>query len=325
MMTRPCPPVLILFAIIGILLVSGCVSEVPKENKIPETTPVTTPMPTPCSLPPQGAEPYIIINPIGTHSTGDIFEVNGTTNLGVDSKIVLNIHEQLMSSLPANYYPLSYSFGCVTIQKNTCGPNFWSYSVNVSGYHPRKYWAQIWDESNYTATYNTTNFLVYRDEAEIIVRENGGIANRNNRTPAQKIPYEIRDILNPNFTKDYKNLSKKGLYPSTYFVPSENASQKFTISEITAREHGGEIKVHMGFEPSASLDIIDPFVTQIYFKNEEWHSAGAWVGLNNLEKIASLPEVVEIFVLYPAVPDYSNEPGLNLSEAEIKLTLIPTS
>ena len=168
-MTRIHTKILIFFCIVCVLLTTGCFSQNPNLNSSGSNgtnTPVLTVVPTQCPPASGNTTPYIIINPIGNHTVGDVFEINGTTNLGVDSKIVLNLQEQLVSSLPAKYYPLSGTFGCVTIQKNRFGPNSWSYPVNLSGYQPWKYITEIWEESNYTATYNTTRFSVYPNQVQ---------------------------------------------------------------------------------------------------------------------------------------------------------------
>ncbi len=125
---------------------------------------------------------------------------------------------------------------------------------------------------------------------------------RNNLTPAQKkIPAELLPIIDPNFPKDQWTMTTKDLADYPYFIPAENASQELNISESQALEHGGEIKVGITLQPSATLDIIDPFATKILYKNEKWHYVGAWVGMNNLETVASIPQVNKIELLYPGV------------------------
>ncbi|MFA5268813.1 MAG: hypothetical protein WC379_12655 [Methanoregula sp.] len=125
---------------------------------------------------------------------------------------------------------------------------------------------------------------------------------RNNLTPAQKkIPAELLPIIDPNYPKEHIHITKKDLAAGQFFIPAEKASQKFNISEYQAQEDGGEIYVHIDLQPTASLDVIDPYATDIPIKNEEWDFVGGWVGLNNLEKIASLPDVKEIKLPSPAV------------------------
>jgi len=143
----------------------------------------------------------------------------------------------------------------------------------------------------------------------------------NNLSPAmQKIPPELHQIIDPNYPKEHIYFTKKDLGRSYYFIPAENASQMFDISKSQALANGGEIKVQINLQPSASLDVVDPYITKIIDKNEKWHDIGAWVGLNNLEKIASLPEVKKIILLYPATKYTDN---YLINESQMKKLEIP--
>ncbi|MFA5267083.1 MAG: hypothetical protein WC379_03855 [Methanoregula sp.] len=124
-------------------------------------------------------------------------------------------------------------------------------------------------------------------------------------------PY-LDDVFLNNYSENQK---KHGLKQGSlsYFIPPENASQNFNISESTAQEHNGEISVTIHLQPPASLDIVDTFVTRIDSRDEEYYMVDAWVGLNNVEKIASLPEVVRIDINYPGIVGFPGEEGLNVT------------
>jgi hypothetical protein len=85
---------LMLVLIVMLQLAAACVSRQPVFDNttangtasVNSSTLITQVVQTPCS-PSENATPYIIINPIGNHTVGDVFEINGTTNLGVNSKI----------------------------------------------------------------------------------------------------------------------------------------------------------------------------------------------------------------------------------------------
>ncbi len=163
--------IFLFFCMVCVLMTMGCTSQNAPQNSSGSSgtnTPVITLIQHPCPPAAGNATPYIIIKPISNHTVGDIFEINGTTNLGVDSKNVLNLHEQIVSSLPFDYYPISGTFGCVTIQKNQCSPNSWSYFINLSGYHPQKYWVQVWVQPELNETslegFNETSFFVSRNQ-----------------------------------------------------------------------------------------------------------------------------------------------------------------
>jgi hypothetical protein len=130
--------------VIGFLIVAGCISPgssgnptapSPSQNNS-EVTLVQTQ-----SLPSNIPAPYIIINPIGTHTVGDVFEINGTTNLGTNATIHFEMAEPIgLQMAPGSnvtypeYIP-SDLLGYVKIQNGTNGTNFWSYTVNLSGFN----------------------------------------------------------------------------------------------------------------------------------------------------------------------------------------------
>jgi hypothetical protein len=77
--------------------------------------------------------------------------------------------------------------------------------------------------------------------------------------------------------------------------------KNFKISESQVQEDGGEIYLQIDLQPTASLDVVDLFTTNIRNKDDKWDFVSAWVGLKNLKKIASLPELKEIKIPGPAV------------------------
>ncbi|MFA5269505.1 MAG: hypothetical protein WC379_16190 [Methanoregula sp.] len=124
----------------------------------------------------------------------------------------------------------------------------------------------------------------------------------NNLTPAEKkIPYEILQFIDPDYPKEYISFTKKELAAGYIFIPEENASREFNISDKTAVEHGGEINVRIDMETTASLNVVDPYATRIDGRDERNHSVLAWVGLNTVREIASLPEVKEIRPIIPPI------------------------
>jgi len=92
---------------------------------------------------------YITINPVGEHHVSDIFEINGTTNLPIDSKITVRIfspYRQLAPEPNQNeiLYPIRDLKGVAKITSGDQGRNTWSYEVNLSGFDTRaQYYAFI--------------------------------------------------------------------------------------------------------------------------------------------------------------------------------------
>ena len=172
-MNRIHTKILIFFIVVCILITSGCVSQ----NKIQNTSDISanvtysTSVQTPCPPISANATPYIIINPISSHNVGDVFEVTGTTNLGVDTKIFLDLSEPYLLD-PGPFvtadpnYKCSGTKGYVKIQKGAGGTNIWSYPVNLSGYHNPKYYdVNIREESNHSIK-NYTEFFINLDRSE---------------------------------------------------------------------------------------------------------------------------------------------------------------
>ncbi len=155
--------VLVLLLIVESIIIAGCVT--------PNILKNTTTLPTQCPPTSANATSYIIINPIGNHIVGDVFEINGTTNLDVNStiKIGIGVPPSSGGSPPRISYYYSTITGYATLQNATCGSNSWLYSVNLSGFHaPIKYLLTVWEEPNYSAT-NTTRFFVNPDQTKPLV------------------------------------------------------------------------------------------------------------------------------------------------------------
>jgi hypothetical protein len=153
--------VLVLLLIIESIIIAGCVTpNIPKN---------TTTLPT--QRPPESgnAMPYIIINPIGTHTVGDVFEITGTTNLGVDKKLKIAVDEKRLTGvgpydMPDWNYIYTDSEGYVSMNGGDRGINSWSYQVNLTGFHGSKlYSVNVKSEQNRT-TINYTTFFVRREE-----------------------------------------------------------------------------------------------------------------------------------------------------------------
>jgi hypothetical protein len=77
------------------------------------------------------ANSFITIDPIGNHHIGEIFFINGTTNLPVSKQWIAYIVNQKMT--PENYYATSdgfaFIFPTVSIESTTPGTKRWSVNV----------------------------------------------------------------------------------------------------------------------------------------------------------------------------------------------------
>jgi hypothetical protein len=145
-------PIIFCFIIIGcVLLTTGCISQNPTQNSSGSSvtnTPVST-LQTPCPAISGNDKPYIIINPISNHFLGDVFEINGTTNIGVGEKLHYSVSSfPIVIVIPVptgcsvcsgeRYIPgTEIAQGDISIAKDECNRQKWSFWLNTSGsgYH----------------------------------------------------------------------------------------------------------------------------------------------------------------------------------------------
>lgn len=165
--------IVLISVLIGSIILAGCISQLGTGN---QTTNLSGTIPsssiaspgTPC-VPSENTTPYIIINPIGTHTVGDVFEITGTTNLGVDKKLKIAVDEKRLTGvgpydMPDWNYTYTDSEGYVSMNGGDRGINSWSYQVNLTGFHGSKlYSVNVKSEQNRT-TINYTTFFVSREE-----------------------------------------------------------------------------------------------------------------------------------------------------------------
>jgi hypothetical protein len=141
------------------ILITGCVSQ--KSN--PDTTGNIDVPPTQVQsrcLQSGNTTPHIFINfPKGNHHLGDVFEINGTTNLGNDEEIDVSISGIVKSSpypSPSSPSNLVGSFGPAKVLNITCGEKNWTYLVNTSEFNTAFYIVDV-GARNWTVR-NVSNF-----------------------------------------------------------------------------------------------------------------------------------------------------------------------
>jgi hypothetical protein len=113
-------------------IVDGCVffSLVPSTN-ITTTSPQTT-IQTPSQT--QPTTPFITIDPIGNHPAGDVFFINGTTNLPVTENLTMqisNYHLQMKTSQEYTYRDFEVN-NIPVISRSSENPGINHWSVNVT-------------------------------------------------------------------------------------------------------------------------------------------------------------------------------------------------
>ena len=153
--------VIVLLLIIELIFIASCFPANIQKN----STTIT-----PQSSPESGnVVPWIIINPISNHVIGDVFEINGTTNLAGDNKIRIAVDEERQTAvgpydMPDWNYTYTDSEGYATIKTGNNGINSWSHLVKLTEFHGNKYYnVNVLSEQNRTIK-NYTYFFVGWDE-----------------------------------------------------------------------------------------------------------------------------------------------------------------
>lgn len=150
---RPvCITVALCIVIGSVLLVAGCIERQPAfgnstANETVTSTPstlITQTVQTQCISVSGNSTPWIIINPISDHYVGDVFEINGTTDLEVNNLITVNVYQSHFIRTPRNIsYDYTGLWKNITIQGDHCGINTWSFTANISDFNPEEYFAEV--------------------------------------------------------------------------------------------------------------------------------------------------------------------------------------
>ena len=113
---------------------------------------LTNPSPNSTVLP---GEPYITIDPIGNHTIGDVFFINGTTNLPVSEDLSVIIRSTRHISRPHMKTEITHGFdsGYVPIIKGINGTNLWSVNATDGTWGEDAYFASV-ESSKEVPCYN---------------------------------------------------------------------------------------------------------------------------------------------------------------------------
>jgi hypothetical protein len=162
----------------AVLLAAGCVNQTTTiKNQTVQTVTTITNGPTIKIMPvttiltkcPVSANEshWIIINPISNFTLGDVFKINGTTNLGESEKIHYYVYSAFIPTPPnvpePNYYVTN---GDAQIVKNDCKEKVWSFTLDSNNFTTwsEVFYVNIWT-NNWTssgAVKNTTMILTHR-------------------------------------------------------------------------------------------------------------------------------------------------------------------
>jgi hypothetical protein len=168
------------FVILSVFLITGCISSTPATNhtrntsmvmtlqKIVTSTPIPTLIQSPLenNSPSTGATvemPFINIIPVTDHNLGDIIQFSGTTNLAPGKNLILMIFAQTMQqcnkcqSCDDSVEPCRRGIQqTVIVESNISGINTWSWDVNTSQHRfnwGTPYFIQVCTENNSICDY----------------------------------------------------------------------------------------------------------------------------------------------------------------------------
>jgi hypothetical protein len=163
---RPIIVAVALMLVIGaVLLAAGCAGQPTSANTtannsvtVAQSILVTQPEQSTCSIS-GNTTPYIIINPTGTHNAGDVFEINGTTNLKRGERLSVFVYQSPPS--PNKKYPSEFTDvrGHTLVQQGDCTTNTWIFSDNLTTLRPSQYTIDVTAE-NATIEANPEQFNI---------------------------------------------------------------------------------------------------------------------------------------------------------------------
>jgi trimeric autotransporter adhesin len=99
------------------------------------------------------AAPYITINPVSDHTIGDVITITGTTNLPVNTTLIVQAGPKVFTNYEQNYF-----FKTVNVSRGN-GINEWSVLMNTSTFSADDYNLTI-DRVEGSSLMNTTRFTM---------------------------------------------------------------------------------------------------------------------------------------------------------------------
>jgi hypothetical protein len=170
--------------LVGVVLAAGCSGQPAHGNTTAKGTATVNPsamitQPVQMQCHPSGNNsPFILIFPIGTHYAGDIFEINGTTNIGVDETLFYSVSKAGIATpmpVPSPENPAyqynngaeNISYGDILIVNDKCDEQKWSFWLNTSGSEYYKSYGVpfiLIVKSRNIPIYNSTSFFLRNKE-----------------------------------------------------------------------------------------------------------------------------------------------------------------
>jgi hypothetical protein len=97
----------------------------------------------------------ITINPIQSHAEGDIFEISGSTTLGLDQQLKIEVAEDYFRAKRTRNDGIFYGVaGNATIIEGINGINRWVFNVNTTGWLPQQYYVDVFSSSEDSSSHS---------------------------------------------------------------------------------------------------------------------------------------------------------------------------
>lgn len=114
----------------------------------------------------------ITLDPVGNHTSGDVFTIRGVTSLPAGRKLAVHMHLgdcRVMACIRSEHY------GYTVVVNGSPGMNTWSYQLNTNGFWTVDYegdrWAYeigVWDDQFVTVGNHETIYLFNQTESAFI-------------------------------------------------------------------------------------------------------------------------------------------------------------
>jgi hypothetical protein len=129
--------------------------------------------------------PVIHVNPIGDHHTGDVFFINGTTNLPTGEKLDLEI--DICCPLQPHGVVIPPRFESTTIvQPGFCGNNSWSVFANASRLYPndqgQDWLVTVYNWDLHAAGYAIFNISAASNQTPLVIQSPNSTTNSSEIT-----------------------------------------------------------------------------------------------------------------------------------------------
>ncbi|MFA5269014.1 MAG: hypothetical protein WC379_13665 [Methanoregula sp.] len=120
---------------------------------------------------------------------------------------------------------------------------------------------------------------------------------KQNQTPAQKkLSNDLLQLIDDKYPikTQSRDQIKQRMYTRKQLIPKSDGGTKQKLSPEITQGVDDQVNVEIYLEQSSPTNITNSLVTQVTGRDEKNHFVEAWVGINNLERLASSPGVKAI-------------------------------